>query len=259
MSERGLDLHGRSGLVLGATGGLGQAIVAELLAHGARLFVHGATNKSALADLCAHPEVEGQLADFEEPGVIELLFDEVERWCKGELGFMVYCAGVNPSATSVAETDLHHWDRSFAVNTRGAFLALKCGLPLLRGADPGKVVLVSSIFGIEGPANRGAYAASKHALTGLLQSTSKEEGTSVHLNAVCPGPAWGENVMRIFVDHARRRGVSVEEYSKERVRGIPAGRFVEPMEFARVVALYCSRVTDYVSGEVIRVTGGAAQ
>jgi NAD(P)-dependent dehydrogenase (short-subunit alcohol dehydrogenase family) len=258
-TESGLDLDGRTGLVLGATGGLGRAIVAELLGHGARLFVHGATNRSALADLTSHPQVEGALADLARPDEVAELFAAVADWCGNKLGFLVYCAGVNPSAAELPEISVEDWDSTLAVNLRGAYLSTSHAAPMLRQGDPGKIVLVSSIFGVEAPANRGAYSASKHGLEALAQTLSKEEGSVLHINALCPGPVWGENVMRIFVEHARERGISVEEYTKIRTRSIPALRFLEPQEFARTVALFCSRVTDYINGEVIKITGGACQ
>ncbi len=258
-SVSGLDLDDRKGLVIGATGGLGQAIVKELLDHGATLFVHGATNQGVLSDLCANPGVSGALADFADETAARSLFDQVEEWCSGQLGFLIYCAGCNPSADSVVDLELTDWDQTMAVNVRGAFLALKFGIPMIRNGDPGKVVIVSSIYGIEAPMNRAAYSASKHALTGLVQTVSKEEGASLHINALCVGPAWGENVKHIFAEHARNREISVEEYTKERSRNIPARRFVEPSELARTVALFCSRATDYTNGECIKVTGGACQ
>ncbi len=259
-SLKGLDLDGRTGLVLGATGGLGRAIVSELVSHRARLFVHGGRNKTALDDLMDLEGVEnGGLADLTDHVASQAFFDAVTTWCGGSLGFLVYCVGVNPTAASLVDIAVADWDLTLNVNLRGAFVALQHAVPLIRHADPGKIVLVSSIFGIEAPANRAAYAAAKHGLTALVQCLSKEEGPRLHINALCPGPAWGENVMHIFVEHARARGISVEEYAKERGQRIPAGRFMEPMEFARVVALFCSRATDYVSGECIEITGGAKQ
>ena len=258
-TESGLDLKGRKGLVLGATGGLGQAIVAELVGHGASLYVHGLKNDGVLADLCSRPDVTGSLADLSDAEAVAYLFDQVGDWCSRQLGFLVFCAGTNPSAAALVDLDLNDWDNTMSVNVRGAFLALKHAIPMLRRGDPAKIVIVSSIFGIEAPTNRAAYAASKHALNGLVQTVSKEEGGALHINALCPGPAWGENVKHIFVEHALTRGVSVEEYTKERSRNIPARRFMEPIEFARTVALFCSRATDYTNGQCIKVTGGACQ
>ena len=254
-----LGLKGTKGLLLGATGGLGLPMARELVSLGAELFVHGNSDSAALATLRTLPGVTGRLADLSDYEGVGRLFAEVDTWCEGSLDFMVYSAGVNPTAEPVSDIEVADWASAIDVNLTGAFYALKFGLPLLRASGHGKIVLISSIFGIESAANRGAYGAAKHGLTGLVQTVAREEGGVVQINALCPGPAWGENVRRIFVQHAKERDISLEDYVKERVAKIPAGRFLEPEELARATAVLCSRYSDYINGETIKITGGASE
>lgn len=267
MDQPGFDIHkaadlgleGKKGVVFGATGGLGSAIVRKFVGLGADVFAQGAHNEQSLAELLLEQSVVGRLADITNPDEVSAMAVEVSDWCEGALDFVVYCAGVNPSAHVVREISDDDWSFTIAVNLTGAFNAAKAMLPLLKRSSHPKFVVVSSIFGIESPANRGAYGASKHGIVGLVQSLAREEGDWLHINALCPGPAWGDNVRRIFVRHAEERGITLEEYVKERVAKIPAGRFLEPEEFARVVAIFCSPFTDYINGQFVKVTGGASE
>lgn len=253
-----LGLKGKSGIVIGATGGLGEVITRHLANKGANLFVHGHDNEARLHELETVAS-EGALADLRSEAEILELFAKVASWCKGSLDFVVYAAGLNPSAAITANVTTEHWTDTLAVNVTGAFFSLRAALPIMRQSPNAKVVVISSIFGVESAANRSAYGASKHALHGLVQSLMREEGSWLHINALCPGPAWTENVRNIFQQHARERGITVEEYVKQRVARIPAGRFLEPIELARCVAMFCSPVSDYINGQMIKVTGGASE
>jgi 3-hydroxybutyrate dehydrogenase len=256
MAENLLEM--KRGVLLGATGGLGQAVARGLVNEGARLFVHGYENETILDELNTFAEA-GATADLRSPEAIVELFARIRQWCDGSLDFVVYAAGVNPSAAPLRDIARDHWEQTLAVNVSGAFYAIQSALPLLKASPNAKIVLISSIFGVESPANRAAYGASKHALAGLVQSLAREEGDWLHVNALCPGPAWGENVRQIFQRHASERGISVEEYVKERVSKIPAGRFLEPEELAQIVVVFCSTRTDYVNGQLIKITGGASE
>lgn len=256
--ENSQMLAGRTGVLIGATGGLGQVMARTFVDAGAQLFVHGRQNTSMLDELRTFA-AEAAAADVRSFAEISDLFAKVGAWSDGSIDFIVYAAGVNPTAEPLGEITLDDWDETLSVNLTGAFYTLKASLPLLRKSASPKIVLLSSIFGVESAANRSAYGASKHGLVGLAQSLAREEGDRLHINVVCPGPVWGDNVRQIFQQHAHELGITVEEYVKQRVSRIPAGRFLEPEELARVVALYCSTLTDYVNGQVVRVTGGASE
>ena len=68
---------------------------------------------------------------------------------------------------------------------------------------------------------------------------------------------WSENVRRIFVEHARRADVTVEEYTRNRVSTIPAGRFLDPVECAAVIAFLVSDDSQFITGAILPITGGS--
>lgn len=257
-TENWLALQGATGVVFGATGGLGRPIAQAMSDAGMRLFVHGRSNVMRLEDLKVLPGVERTaLADVRSYDEISELAASIGSWCGGRLDAFVYVVGVNPTAATVSQLTVTDWDLTVNVNLRGAFLATQALMPYLSAAEGGHIVLISSIFGLQSPANRAAYSASKHGITGLVQSLVREEGSHLNINALAPGPAWGENVRHIFAEHAKREEISVEEYTRRRFGRIPMGRFMNPDELANIVLFFCSPRSSYINGQVIAVTGGA--
>lgn len=257
-NEDWLSLRGAKGVVLGATGGLGRSIVGAMSDVGMQLFVHGRSNKTRLEDLRVLPGVERTaVADVRSQDEVSALAANVGGWCGGRLDAFVYLVGVNPTAATLNQLTVTDWDLTIEVNLRGAFLTVQALMPYLSAADTGHIVLISSIFGLQSPSNRAAYGASKHGMTGLVQSFVREEGSRLHINALAPGPAWGEHIRRIFAQHAKNEGISVEEYTSRRTSRIPMGRFMNPEELANAVLFLCSPRSSYINGQVIAVTGGA--
>lgn len=251
-------------VVIGATAEIGRAASRALSEAGAVLYLHGHQNERALSDLAANTNAAGTaLADISREHEVQVLFGKIAGvWPEG-FDAVVSCAGINPSAAPTGDVSLADWQDTIDVNLTGTFLCVRSAVRVLKkNAGGGKIVLISSIFGLESPTNRVAYSASKHGLTALVQTVSKEFGgppNPIEINALCPGPVWSSNVRRIFERHAEERGVTVEEYVKERVSRIPAARFLDPDELARKVTFFCSSDSDYINGQVIPVTGGATE
>jgi NAD(P)-dependent dehydrogenase (short-subunit alcohol dehydrogenase family) len=253
-----IALQGATGVVLGASGGLGRPIVRAMSDAGMRLFVHGRSNQVRLEGLKVLPGVEQTaLADVRSYDEVSELAANIAAWCGGRLDSFVYLVGVNPTAAPLNQLMVTDWDLTMEVNLRGAFLTIQALIPYISAAAIGHVVLISSIFGIQSPANRAAYGISKSGMTGLVQSLVREEGARLHINALAPGPAWGEHIRQIFAQHAQREGISVEEYTRRRTSRIPMRRFLDPDELANVVLFLCSPRSAYINGQVIAVTGGA--
>ncbi len=242
-------------LIIGASGELGSVVAKKLAIKGHSLILHGHKNINSLNNLADELNCETiLLADLTNEEEVKELIEKSNRILK--LDGIVYASGINPTTEKISDTSLDTWNKTLQINLTGAFLALKYAIPLLRENPQSSIVIISSIFGISAPTNRGAYSASKHGLSGLVQCASKEEAGNIRINAVCPGPMWSENVRNIFAKHAKSIGISVEDYIKNRQRQIPYGRFLEMEECASLVLYLLSNESSFITGELIRISGG---
>lgn len=172
----------RVAIVTGASSGIGFATAEILLARGARVAAFARrTNapKGAFA-------VVGDVAVEED---VERLFAETESRF-GNCDLLVNCAGMI-EAKPLTETTPAEWDRTFAVNVRGVYLASRRALPSMIARRAGEIVNVASISGVIGPEKFPgfvSYCASKAAVIGMTEALAvevKEHG--VRVNCVSPG------------------------------------------------------------------------
>lgn len=183
-------LSGRIALVTGASRGIGRAVAERFAAEGAELILVGRT-QGALEEVDDAIRAAGGRAslvpgDLTEPGIIERMGAAVfERW--GRLDVLVGNAAVLGTLTPVPHIDPAVWDQVLAVNLTANFRLIRAFDPLLRAADGGRAVfLTSGVSG--GRAYWGTYAVSKAALEALVRTYAEEVAkTSVRVNLVNPG------------------------------------------------------------------------
>lgn len=242
-------------LVLGATGDLGSAVARCLHARGVPLVLHGGKRRTELAylrdEVGALSTVLGDLSTAEGIDALASALDGIDG-----LAGVVNCTGVNPMPDTVDEIAMPAWQETLDVNLTSVWRAVALALPRLKARGLGAIVLVSSVFGVRTPARRAAYGASKHALVGLAQALAQEGEGAVRANVVAPGAMWGELTRKVFAEHARLEGVSVDEYVSYRTARIPGHRFVTVDQVARVCAFLASTESVGINGQCIVVDGG---
>jgi NAD(P)-dependent dehydrogenase (short-subunit alcohol dehydrogenase family) len=185
-------LDGKVAIVTGGSRGIGRAISVALAGEGA-VVVIAARSADALAEAAdfirraggrAEPIVT-ELAD--EHSIRNLVQLTQDRF--GRLDILVNNAGITHSAR-LEETQTQDLDRCWAINARAPYILCRESLPLLRRAEAGYIINISSVVGVKGYPLQSAYTASKHALRGMSISLAEElRGTKIRVHVICPGAA----------------------------------------------------------------------
>jgi len=183
-------LDGKVAIVTGGSRGIGRAIGVALGGEGATV-VLAARSAGPLAEAAELVRKAGGRA---EPVTVELTQEEsirnlvaVAREKFGRLDILINNAGITHSAR-LEETKTEDLDRCWAVNARAPFILCREALPLLRQAEAGYIVNVSSVVGVKGYPLQSAYTASKHAIRGMSIALAEElRGTNIRVHVICPG------------------------------------------------------------------------
>lgn len=234
-------------VVTGAGSGIGLALCKRLLDGG---------NKVVAVDLhaeslewCAdHPETAtlgGDIAD--EDTNAAMVATAEQRF--GRLDGLALNAGIN-FAGAIDAQPMERFDDVLSVNLRGQLLGIRAGLPALRAAGNGSIVLTASMGGLVGMARRSAYGAAKAGIVNLARTAAMELGAEgIRVNAVCPGPI--DSGLSEGVEHTR------PEFHRFFVQSTALKRFGQADEVAAVIQFLLSDAASYVTGTAIPVDGGA--
>ncbi|TKJ21709.1 SDR family oxidoreductase [Blastococcus sp. CCUG 61487] len=239
-----MDLTDHVVIVTGSSSGIGEAVARRLAAAGARIVVNSASSVEAgqrLADEL--PEAAYVQGDISDPATASALVEAArERW--GRLDGLVNNAAVTADVAlaDIDDVTVDHWNRVLGVNVVGTFLVSQAALPLLRAADDGWILNITSIAGIRQTGSSLPYAVSKAAVDHLTTLLAKHAGGRVRVNAVAPGlvaTLWTETW------DAAKEGVAAMA---------PLGRVATPDDVADAcVGLIGAR---YATGQTLLVDGG---
>ena len=253
-------LEGLNAVVTGAAQGLGLAIAEELGRRGARV---------TLADVQAEKvrkaaggleekglRVEAATLDITDSRAVREFFESFvgER---GRIDILVNNAGSRQSVTEVAELGDREWDRVLAVTLTGTFYCCRSAADAMQRQESGAIVNMASVNGQSPAALVAAYNAAKAGVIALTRTLALELAPyGVRVNAVSPGPVYTDFNRQNMAERAQSLNISEEEIIQRVARSIPLGRWGEPREIAQGVAFLCSPAASWITGEVLRVSGG---
>jgi 2-hydroxycyclohexanecarboxyl-CoA dehydrogenase len=243
-----MEMQGQTVIVTGGASGIGKATTFLLAREGARVLVgdvdeaggraavaEGAAERLAIEylpiDLTDTPSIEGFAAAVHQ---------RVER-----VDGLVNGAGWD-QIQPFLENPPEMWDRLIAINLMGAVRLTRDVLPPMVAARGGKIVNISSDAGRVGSTGETVYAAAKGGLIAFTKSLARELARyQINVNCVCPGPTDTPLFQR-----------QPERMKEALTRAIPFRRIAQPIEIAQAVLFFLSRRSDYITGQVLSVSGG---
>lgn len=236
-------------LVTGASRGIGRAVAIRLAQSGMPVVINYLSNHEAAESVAREIVEAGGAAellpfDASDPQAIEQAIDKWEEEHPDDwFSVLVNNAGLRRDNVMFMMGD-DEWHQVMDTNMNGFFYVtrrlLKHMMPRRRG---GRIVNMASLSGLDGIAGQVNYSAAKAALIGATKALAKEVAArNVTVNAVAPG----------FIMTDMTKDLPEEELRKM----VPAGRFGKPEEVAALVGFLCSDEASYITGEVIKVSGG---
>lgn len=247
-------MQSRVALVTGGGSGIGAGIAIALASHGHRVAVVDRVAEAA-EKIADRIRAEGGKAvavscDVSDPAVVTRAVEEATTEL-GPVDILVNNAGFAKD-NMVLDMSLADWDAVVDTHLRGSFLMLQATAPAMRDAGWGRIVNISSISAL-GDDERVNYVAAKAGLEGLTRAAALDLAPyGITVNAVGPG------VVQTAMTEvsAARAGRTLEEHLRVQARSIPRGRIGTPHDIARAVLFFAAEDADFVTGQVIYVSGG---
>jgi len=253
-------IDGALAVVTGAAQGLGLGISEKLASNGATVIMADlqtdkVTKEASKLDargLNVHPR---QL-DITDSNSVTAMFNDLAEE-HGKLDILVNNAGVGQKVTPVVDLSDEEWDRVIRVTLTGAFYCCRAAGGIMERQEAGNIVNISSINGQNPAALVAAYNVAKEGIISLTRTLALELAAyGVRVNGVCPGPVYTEFNRSNMVQRSKTLDLT-EEQMVERIRtAIPLGRWGEPADIANSVAFLCSPAAAWITGEILRVSGG---
>ncbi|HEY6213560.1 MAG TPA: SDR family oxidoreductase [Vicinamibacterales bacterium] len=246
------DFSGATAVVVGGASGIGQAMAEGLAAHGAAVCIVSRSEDRARAAASAIGERHGGRtsslsADVSDEASVRRLAGALDLWFDGGVNVVVNAAGINVR-NPIERISLAEFESIQRVNITGAFVLARELFPLLRHAQWGRLIHVTSIFSSRSFPFRTSYASSKGALLQLTRTLAAEWAPhKITVNAISPGP--------ILTDMTRPILDNPEAY-RQFVSHVPLGRFGEPDEVVPACLFLASPASSFVTGADIVVDGG---
>jgi 2-hydroxycyclohexanecarboxyl-CoA dehydrogenase len=247
-------LEGTVALVSGAAQGIGRATALRLAADGATVVANDREPSPELDEVAKACGGVAAVADVSDHEAVQEMVARVEAGV-GPVGLLVANAAYM-SMGRFLEQDEVDWWRHIDTNLSGTFYLVRSVLPGMRRLSGGRIVIISSEWGVIGWSNATAYAASKAGLISLGKTLGRELAPeNIITNVVAPGVI---DTPQLEND-ARDAGVSSEEMKSLYAAETPLGRIGRPEEVAATVAFLAREGSAALVGQIVQPNGGTTR
>ena len=236
-------------VVTGGSRGIGRAICAALSAPQTRVYFNYNSNLEAAKTTAEGIAARGGTACYHqvdvasESAVADYLATILNE--SGRIDVLVNNAGITRDGLLV-RMKAADWDAVIDVNLKGTFNCMKVAAKAMMKQRYGRIINISSVVGVSGNPGQANYVAAKAGIIGLTKAVARELASrNITVNAVAPG----------YIE-TDMTGDLNDKAKAAMVGQIPMGRIGTPEDIAGVVAFLASAAADYITGQVVHVSGG---
>lgn len=239
----------KTALITGASRGIGYETAKLFAKNGYNVAINYNKNKE-LATALLNELLEAECsvmvvqADVSSKEQVDSMINSVHKQF-GDIDVLVNNAGIAKQRL-FTDISVQEWDYMFDVNVKGMFLCCQAVLPAMIRNKSGKIINISSIWGITGASCEVLYSATKAAIIGLTKALAKELGPSgIQVNCVAPGVI--DTDMNSDLDKA-----AMDELMDQ----TPLGTIGKCIDVAETIAFLASEKSNFITGQVISPNGG---
>lgn len=231
----------KTAIVTGSTRGIGRSIADLLVSQGCDVIYTG-TSSNINLNGSHHIYLQLDLTNDYSIKCFLLEIDKIEK-----IDILINNAGIN-YIEPIDQINEEHWKKIIEINLTGAMLLTReISKKMKETRIRGKILNISSIFGVVSKAKRAAYSASKSGLIGLTRATALDLAPyNILVNALCPGFTITELTTAILSKN------EIKELTSE----IPLGRFAQVDEIAKAAVFLCSDMNTFMTGQELIIDGG---
>jgi 3-oxoacyl-[acyl-carrier protein] reductase len=241
------DLFGKTALITGATGGIGEAIAKALHGQGATVALSG-TRAPALAEIRERlrERVHVFACNLGKPEEAEKLVPDAEA-AMGSLDILINNAGVTRDGLTMRMKDAD-WAEVIEVNLTAGFRLARAAMRGMMKRRYGRIIGITSVVGVTGNAGQANYAASKAGMIGMTKALAQElAGRNITVNCIAPG----------FISTPMTDALN-DKQKEAIIARVPLGRLGATAEIAAAAVYLASDEAAYMTGQTLHVNGGMA-
>lgn len=254
--NNGNRLDGKSALITGATGGIGEATAKRFLEEGANVMLVGRSEEKLLKTverLGGHGNMATSVADATDEAAtknsVETTLDSF-----GSVDILIANAGTEGNFAPIEDLTVEEFESVLRTNVIGVWLSMKYCVGPMKKNGGGSIIALSSIAGMVGAATMAPYIASKHAVYGLVKTAALELAPhNVRVNAIGPGPIDNRMIRSVEAQFNPDDHAAAHEFVLSK---IPMGRYGTNEEVANLALFLASDESRFCTGSIHIIDGG---